>query len=103
MLIRNPKMVSKIIRIILVNVESTPCTFVTNGQQITYGVRGNTIHFRVVLTGIPPTGSGWTAIGFGNSMVRIHFKKTLHLLDSVLTFSTKTCSFQIVMSNDFIV
>ncbi|CAL2051319.1 unnamed protein product [Caenorhabditis brenneri] len=52
----------------IVNTYAVPCTFVTNGQQVTYGVRGNTIHFRVVLTGIPPTGSGWTAIGFGNSM-----------------------------------
>ncbi|CAI5454718.1 unnamed protein product [Caenorhabditis angaria] len=48
--------------------DAVPCTFITPGQQITYGVRDGLVHFRVVLTGISPNTSGWTAIGFGNSM-----------------------------------
>ncbi|CAB3399443.1 unnamed protein product [Caenorhabditis bovis] len=60
-------------------VNATPCTFVTQGQQITYGIRGDTVHFRVVLTGISPSVTGWTAIGFGNSMVKIQqFVSFLH-------------------------
>ncbi|PAV71144.1 hypothetical protein WR25_07342 [Diploscapter pachys] len=49
-------------------VYSIPCSFIYGNQQVTYGIRNGTLHFRFVLTGIRPGTTGWTGVGFGSSM-----------------------------------
>ncbi|VDL65399.1 unnamed protein product, partial [Nippostrongylus brasiliensis] len=46
-----------------------PCIFRESSYQVIYGIRNGIVHFRVILHGVPHMASGWTGIGFGNSMI----------------------------------